>query len=190
MVIAIDLDGVIFDTEEYFRTYGQIYDMEIVKNGLITKNEINLKKRHNWDSKTADEFFEKYTAEVFTKAPVKPGVKYVINELKKQGHKLVCITLRGYYRKCEKEITEQRLQQENILFDKIIYSQEYKVDACKQENVEIMLEDNPNNIESLIKNDIKCIYFRTLGLKEINSEKVFEVQNWAQAYDVLKNINN
>ena len=41
MVIAIDLDGVVFDSEEYYRTYAHLYDINLVKNGLLDKKEMN-----------------------------------------------------------------------------------------------------------------------------------------------------
>lgn len=185
MVIAIDLDGVVFDTEEYYRTYAHLYDINLVKKGLINKEEMAVKDRHGWDQKIIDQFFEEYTSPVLKNAPIKPGAKYVINELKNLGHKLICITLRGYYRKCEIEITEERLKEAGIKFDKIIYNQHNKLAVCKEEKVDLIIEDNPRNIELLASNNIPCFHFRGAGLRKVNCENVIEVQNWA---DILENI--
>lgn len=185
MVIAIDLDGVVFDTEEYYRTYAHLYDIVNIKNGLLNAEEMNVHDRHGWDSQTADEFYAKYTAEVLNNAPLMPGAKYVINELKKLGHTLVCITLRGYYRKCEIEITEKRLKKENILFDKIIYNQHNKLSACQQEKVDVIIDDNHKTISLLADNNIRCLHFRGAGLKKVCNENVTEVQNWAQVFEQL-----
>ena len=187
MVIAIDLDGVVFDSEEYFRTYAHLYDISLVKNGLLDKKEMSVHSRHGWNKDIANEFYEKYTAEVLNNAPIKPGAKYVLKQLKDAGHTLVCVTLRGYYRPCEIEITERRLKEENIVFDKIIYKQSNKLDACKQENVEIIVDDNPNTIKLLSKNKIKCLHFRGAGLKKVKGKNVTEVQNWG---DVLQQLND
>lgn len=188
MVIAIDLDGVVFDTEEYYRTYAHLYDIKFFKNGLHNKKEMNVFDRHGWDKDTANEFYGKYTAEVLNNAPVKAGAKYVINELKKMGHTLVCITLRGYYRECEIEITERRLKEENIHFDKIIYNQSNKLHACQEEKVDIIIDDNPNTIKLLSQNGIKCLHFRGAGLKKVKHKNAIEVQNWGEIFQNLLDI--
>lgn len=185
MIIAIDLDGVVFGTEEYYRTYAQFYDMEFVKNGVVDKTAMDVHTRFGWEQKYADDFYSKYTETVLQSAPIRPGAKYVLEKLKQMGHTLVCITLRGYYRDCEIAITEQRLKQENIVFDKIIYSQKNKLDACLAENVDVIVDDNPNTMELLSKNNIKCLHMRGAGLKSAIHPNITCVQNWA---DVLQNI--
>ena len=188
MVIAIDLDGVVFDSEEYFRTYAHLYDIKHVKNGLFDKQSMDMKLRHGWDSDITDDFFEKYTEEILDNAPLKPGAKYVLDELKKQGHKLICITLRGYYRQCEKDVTVKRVKEENLPFDKILYSQKNKLISCQTENVDLIIDDNPNTIELLSTNNIKCLHFRGMGLKKVENQNVTEVQNWAQIYEYIQKI--
>ena len=185
MVIAVDLDGVVFDTEDYYRTYAHLYDIYVVKSGIKNKSEMNVFDRHGWSKENANDFYGKYTEEVLLSAPIKPGAKFVLDKLKQMGHKLVCVTLRGYYRECEISITEQRLKQAGIEFDKIIYSQLDKVQACLDEKVEVMVEDSHTNIARLSKHGIKCLHMKGAGLKDAESnENVVVVQNWA---DVLEN---
>ena len=187
MVIAIDLDGVVFDSEEYYRTYSHLYDIHFYQSGLHNKEEMDVFNRLNWDKKKADEFYEKYTALVLENAPIKPGAKYVMEKLKSLGHKLICITLRGQYRPCEIEITEKRLKEENIVFDKVIYSQQNKLFACQEENVSLIIDDSPKTIGTLSQNGIKCFHFRGAGLKKVEGENIVEMQNWADVYEnILK----
>lgn len=189
MVIAIDLDGVVFDTEEYYRTYAHLYDIALIKNGLRNNKEMNVHDRHGWDKDQANEFYAKYTAEVLNNAPIKPGAKYVIDKLKEKGHRLVCITLRGYYRECEIEITERRLKEANINFDKIIYNQHNKLFACQEEKVDVIVDDNPGTMELLSQNGIKCFHFRGAGLREVKHENITEVQNWGDVFEKLLELN-
>ena len=187
MIIAIDLDGVVFDTEEYYRTYAHLYDIYLVKNGLKDREDMTVFGRHNWDQKTADDFYAEFTEKVLNDAPIMPGAKFVINELKKLGHKLVCITLRGYYRECEITVTEKRLKENDIHFDKIIYSQAHKLNACLEEKIDILIDDSHKNVKLMAENGIKCLHFRGAGLKRVNHKNIKEVQNWAQ---ILEEINN
>lgn len=190
MVIGIDLDGVVFDTEEYYRTYSHLYDLAFVKNGLIDKKEMHVHKRYKWEQKYADDFYAKYTEEVLNNAPFKPGARYVLSELKKMGHKLVCITLRGYYRECERTITEKRLKEANVEFDRILYNQKNKLISCQNEKIDIMIDDNPDTMKLLAKNNIKCFHFRGAGLRKVNHKNVVEVQNWADIMEKLIIKNN
>lgn len=189
MVIAVDLDGVLFDTEEYFRTYAQIYDLKFVKNGLKNAKEMNVFDRFGWDKEIANDFYEKYTAEVLNNAPIKAGAKYVLNELKNMGHNIICVTLRGFYRQCEIDITERRLKKEGIKFDKVFYSQNNKLKVCLEENVELIIEDSHKNIRLLSKNNIKCLHLKGAGLKSVRHKNVIEVQNWGDILEKILKIN-
>lgn len=183
MVIAVDLDGVVFDSENYYRTYAHIYDLEVVKSGTYDKQELNMFARHNWNKDNANEFYELYTQKVLEQAPIKPGAKYVLTKLKEMGHKLVCITLRGYYRECEIDITEDRLKEAGIEFDKIIYCADDKYNYCKKEGVSVIIEDNHSTLEKLSDKGIIGLHFRGAGLKKVEKENVYEIQDWA---DVLE----
>lgn len=49
MKIGIDLDGVVIDSETTFRTYEEIFDIDILKgNNLINKKEPKFQARYNW----------------------------------------------------------------------------------------------------------------------------------------------
>lgn len=188
MIIAIDLDGVVYDTEEYYRTYSHLYDIALIKNGLRESDEADVHKRYGWDNSQANEFYEEYTEKVLTDAPLKPGVKYVLQQLKSLGHTLICITLRGFYRQCEVDITERRLKEDNIVFDKIIYNQANKLDVCLIEKVDLIVDDNPKTIELLANNNIKGFHFRGAGLKNVKHKNVTEVQNWGDIYEKILNL--
>ena len=188
MVIAIDLDGVVFDSEEYFRTYSHLYDIALVGNGLRNSKEMAVHDRYGWDKETANEFYAKYTAEVLEKAPLRPGAKYVLDKLKEMGHTLVCITLRGYFHECEVTITERRVKELGLPFDKIIFNQKNKLNACNEENVSLMIDDNPNTCKLLSENGIKCFHFRGAGLRQVEGDNIVEVQNWGVVLEqIIKN---
>ena len=185
MVIAVDLDGVVFDSEEYFRVYAHLYDLHTVNHGLRTKSAADPTTRHEWDKNSIDEFYEKFTEEILTKAPIKPGAKYVLEELRKRGHKLICITLRGYYRECEKRVTEDRFNKEGVVFDKIFYSEKDKLSVCLAEKVDVIIEDNINTISKISQNGIRCFHFGSFLLNEFVNENVTQVQNWADIYESI-----
>lgn len=49
MKIGIDLYGVVIDSETTFRTYEEIFDIDILKgNNLINRKEPKFQARYNW----------------------------------------------------------------------------------------------------------------------------------------------
>ena len=57
MKIGIDLDGVVIDSETTFRTYEELYDMEILKsNNLVDREEPKFQARYNWTKEQQKEF--------------------------------------------------------------------------------------------------------------------------------------
>lgn len=47
MIIGIDLDGVIIDTEILYRTEAELYDInELKQNSLVDKSEVLTSKRY------------------------------------------------------------------------------------------------------------------------------------------------
>ena len=48
--LALDLDGVVFDSENLYRVYTEMYDVDVKKgNNIINNSERIFQKRYNWD---------------------------------------------------------------------------------------------------------------------------------------------
>ena len=96
MKIGIDLDGVVIDSETTFRTYEEIFDIDVLKgNHLINKEEPKFQARYNWTNEQEKEFIEKYFLIVSKESNLMSGFIGIYNLLKEQGHEFVVITARG-----------------------------------------------------------------------------------------------
>ena len=85
MVIGIDLDGVVFDSETVFRTYEEIYDIEELKgNNLIDREEPKHQQRYNWTEEQTKNFRDKYYLEISRVSPLMPGFETVYRRLKEE----------------------------------------------------------------------------------------------------------
>ena len=50
MKIGIDLDGVVIDSETTFRTYEEIFDIEVLQGShLIDREEPKFQNRYDWN---------------------------------------------------------------------------------------------------------------------------------------------
>ena len=65
MKIGIDLDGVVFDSETTFRTYEEIFDIDILKgNHLRDLKEPKFQERYNWTEEQEQLFIKDYFMKV------------------------------------------------------------------------------------------------------------------------------
>lgn len=59
MKIGIDLDGVVIDSEQTFRTYEEIFDVDTLKgNNLINKEEPKFQARYNWSEEQENDYIK------------------------------------------------------------------------------------------------------------------------------------
>lgn len=186
MRIGIDLDGVVFDSEQTFRTYEEIFDVEKNQNKLIDREEPKFQGRYSWSDEEKKEF-QKYFMEISKNSSLMAGFKKVYELLKKENIEFICITARGGFVE-EMQIDAQRiLDENNIKFDKIYWKQDDKLEKCIKEKVDFMIEDDYKIVQKLSENNIKTLYFRDVGLKKLEeTDYIKEVNNWGDIYRFIK----
>ena len=188
MKIGIDLDGVVIDSETTFRTYEEIFDIDILKgNNLINKKEPKFQARYNWTNEQEKEFIEKYFMTVSKESNLMSGFVGIYNLLKEQGHQFVVITARGGFIKEMKYDAIRLLEENNIKFDKYYWKVEDKLEICKNEKVDIMIDDDWKIIKRLADNEVKTLYFRDTNLMKFEeNEYIKEVNNWGEIYRYIR----
>lgn len=185
MKIGIDLDGVVIDSETTFRTYEELYDLAILKeNNLIDREEPKFQARYNWTKEQQKDFTDKFFLQISKESNLMSGFIGAYNHLKGQGHEFVVITARGLrtdgtFMKEMEDDAKRVLNESNIIFDKYYWGQADKLNVCKKENVDVMIDDDWKIIEKLSANNIRTLYFRDTNLKKLEENKyIKEVNNW------------
>lgn len=188
MKIGIDLDGVVIDSEQTFRTYEEIYDIDILKgNHLINREEPKFQMRYNWTDKQKEEFIKNYFLQISKESGLMSGFERVFQLLKEQGKQFIVITARGGFVKEMKDDAIRLLEKHNIQFDKYYWNIEDKLEICQKEKVELMIDDDWRIIEKLTNHHIKTLYFRDANLKKLpENEYLTEVNNWGEVYRYIK----
>ena len=162
MRIGIDLDGVIFDSEKLYRIYSELYDIQDLKrNSLIDNKQVKFEKRYSWNQDETNGFVKKYHRKITETANFMPGAKEIIPLLKEEGNTLIIITARGKVNKDLVPITMQRLKENNLdIFEKYYWGTENKEEICKQEKIDLMIDDSNINCEKLARDHIHTIYLK------------------------------
>ena len=188
MKIGIDLDGVVFDSEKDFRIYQELYDMfELKKNSKVDEKEIKLEQRFDWPKEATMDFLGKYHGPVVEEANYMPGAQMILRMLKEEGHELIIITARGIYSSHIIDLTEQRLEKDNMnIFDKYYFAVEDKAEVCKKENIDVMIDDSNHNCKNTSENGIKTIYFKDAPSYEMEENEYLKtLYNWGEIYRYL-----
>ena len=82
-----------------------------------------------------------------------------------------------------KATVSEILEENNIKFDKYYWQVEDKLEICKKENIDVMIDDDWRIIKKLSDNGIKTLYFRDTNLKKLEENKfVKEINNWGDIY--------
>lgn len=196
MKIGIDLDGVILDTERGFRVFAELKDIELKKENLKNENEWAIEDRFNWTKKEIENFWDEYIEKITMDSSILVGFKEVFEKLKSQGHILILNTSRGvddYY--CNNELlgkiikcAKKRLENENIVFDKEFWAVANKGIICKNEGIDLMIDDSMSNCQKVSGQKVHVLYLRDNISKEIKDNKyVHEVHNWGEIYRYIQN---
>lgn len=188
MKIGIDLDGVVFDSETTFRTYEEIFDVDILKGkNLVDREEPKFQARYNWTKEQEQEFINTYFMTVSRDSNLMSGFRAVYDLLKKQGHEFVVITARGGHVKEMKDDAIRILGENGIEFDKYYWQVGDKLEVCQKENVDIMIDDDWIIAKRLSENNVNTLYFRDTNLKKLEeNEFITEVNNWGDIYRVIR----
>ena len=190
MKIGIDLDGVVIDSETSFRVYEEIFAIEEL-NGrkIINAKEPKYQQRYDWSKEEQNKFNEKYLLKAAQESSLMCGFLPVYKRLKELGHELIVITARGMFIEEMKDDAIRLLEENGIVFDKYYWNITNKLEICKKENIDVMIDDDHRIIKQISNAQIKTLYFRDTNLiKMEESEYVYEVNNWGDVYRYFKEV--
>lgn len=179
MKIGIDIDNTICSTDELL---DKKIDDYIKEKGMSQKEFFS-------DIKYMSDFYEEKLLEVVFEDQVKDGFLDVLNKLK-INNEIIIVTARN--EKLSKSFQNMRkatlewLEKNNIYYDKY-YDDAYKegkVKVCKDEAIDIIIDDDINNYLAFKDSGIKTLLFDDKG-KYLDI--VDRVGSWREVEEVLFN---
>lgn len=141
MNIGIDLDDTISKTDKMLYKYAKKFNKENKIKYKIRKNEWDFDKAFGWNEENEKDFFSKYIKCVFESVKIKKNAKKYINILKKDN-KIFIITARSEQNvKNVLTICKEWLEKYGVKVDKIIVDGNDKANQCRQNNIDIFIDD-------------------------------------------------
>ena len=177
MRIGIDMDDTICSTIEKIIEYQNIF---------IEKENISLDSLWNVQE-NREKFLKKYLEKIYLEAEIKKNASMSINKLKELGYEIYIITARSEnYVSNIYNIINNYCEKNKIRIDKVFINGKDKVDICKKNKVDVMIEDSKYNVDKLNENNIKTILF-----DEKNKYNDIEnrINSWKEISKILDIIN-
>ena len=191
MKIGIDIDGVVIDSEATFRVYEEIFAIENLNKKIINREEPKYQGRYSWTKEEQNEYNQKYLLKAAQESHLMPGFLPVYKRLKELGLEMVVITARGVFIEEMKDDAIRVLNENGIVFDKYFWNVHDKLEICKKENIDVMIDDDYKIIQRISDANIKTLYLKDGGLKKLKeTEYIHEVNNWGDIYRYFVELKN
>ena len=191
MKIGIDIDNVISNfNDELLKEYLK-HDKELRNTGIINKDVFIRYGMFDWTEKEETEFYKNSIERIAIKLKPIHRATETIKKLKEDGNEIIIISGRnnGDYNNPYK-LTEEWLAKYNIVYDKLIltnaYNKEEKANVCKENNIDIMIEDSTQTAVNIEKVGTKVLFMNTRYNK--NNENFEKVSNWKEIYSKISKL--
>lgn len=195
MNIGIDTDGVLTDLYAYNYSIGK----KVLKREPDNPTGYDVRAMYGISVKQELLIGLKYFFRYCKKCPPREGAVEVIGRLNAEGHQLYEITARKFVTKktmlgkYSKHLLMKWYKRYGMHFAKIIlcseeHSPEEKLAGCIRSGVTLMIEDKPEVVELLDKNNIRVLMFDAPYNREVTGENVTRVKSWAEVERIIQEI--
>ena len=198
MRIGIDIDGVLTNIEQYLIDYLSKYCIEKNIKFNIGISNYKVSKSFNITNEQEDDFWNEYLEYYAVNEKARPFASEIINKLREDRHEIYIITARWLTNRDDdignnmREIVKNWIIENKIVYDKLIFSKAEKEDKLQEiiENkIDVMIEDNPNNINQL-SSVVPIICYNAGYNRECVGDKITRCYSWYDIYRTIQNIKN
>lgn len=195
MRIGIDIDGVLTDIERFVMNYIPKYCIENNIEYKVSESNYNVHKTFNISEEQGNKFWDTYIEDYAKNEKARPFASEVIKKLKEDGHEIYIITARWFANRDDeignrmRETVKNWLCEYKIPYDKLVFSKasnESKASEIAENKIDLMIEDNPNNVNE-ISSIIPVICYHAEYNKKCKGDKITRCYSW---YDIYKTISN
>ncbi len=182
---GFDIDGVLTDEGNnenniWHKSFINHFGEKVKK----VSNSYDFREAYNLPDSVIEEFLIKNKDKIFSSVPPYQEAIDFLNNLKKQGHKIILITARHEE---FRETTEKWLDKNNIPYDKL-YHDDDKAPLALNENLKIFIDDHLDNVREIKSAGITALLFtREHNLNATEDEYTARVDNWQDIKEYIYN---
>lgn len=176
------MDGVVFDSENLYRVYTEIYNTDNNKKDTIIDNSQRIfQKRYNWSDDEFQKFYCENAEIVLKNANVMTGADIILNKLKHK-FEFIVVTSRNDF---ETEIAKEKFKYLGLENIKIYNNEHNKIDRLLNENVDYIIDDDETICINAANNNICALYLKNNASNKVEKQNIVNVNNWGEIYKYL-----
>ncbi len=192
MRIGLDMDNVITDFDKLLEVEMKKLDKSLRNRGVIDENARHVTRgKYDLTNEEIEDYLCKYMEEFASRLEVRDGAKYYMDKLLDDGHELIILTNRpDRHYKNAYGTTIKWLNKNSINYTKLVITKDTnKTKECKEENVDIMFDDNVGNCIKLKNGGVNVCIMGTSYNKN-RTEGLPIVMDWKELYNKINAMQN
>ena len=181
MRIGIDIDDTIASSWKYMiPIYSKEFNISIDENSLPYYHPLkNIMSFEQFSERMRK--YEQLNMDI----PLKEHVQAILKKLKEEGHTIIFITARGSMYSNPYKITKDYLDKYSIPYDKIIVDSWDKASVCKNENIDLFIDDSYKHCQEVKDIGISVLMMETNYNKQYKEFR--HVKDWKEIYEYIQN---
>lgn len=193
MIIGIDIDDTLTDIRDEVGAealkYAKSLNKEIEEKKVVwdkNNNGSSFKERYNLNYDELLYFFGNIQEKITKKAKPREDVVEVLKNLRKDGHKIYIVTARdSEFHNDPYGLSKTWLDKNNIEYDKLIVDARDKAKVCKEQNVDLFIDDKLSNCQGVSNEGIVTIRITNYTDPHQN---IINKKNWKEIYEYIKQL--
>lgn len=193
MIIGIDIDDTLTDIRDEVGAealkYAKSLNKEIDETKVVwdkNNNGSSFKERYNLNYDELLYFFRNLQEKITKKAKPREDVVDILKKLREEGHKIYIITARdSEFHDDPYKLSKIWLDKNNIEYDKLIVDARDKVKVCKEQNVDLFIDDKLSNCQGISNEGIITIRITNYTDQHQN---IINKKNWKEIYEYIKQL--
>ena len=190
MRLGVDIDDTIALTNEKLIETAIRYDNEVLGGrGFRDKDAYKFVEMFYWDKTNVNNFFTYVRkSNFFLELDVIDGALEYLNKLFDEGNEIYFITYRSGKDKIVYEMTRDWLSNKGFKYNKLFMDGSNKGMICKNNQIDLFIDNSYEHIESANMYGIPSILFNTIYNKDIPD--VNRKYNWEEIYNYVKEVSD
>ena len=187
MRIGIDIDDTLTDINEELENAALEYATRLGKNhvkdttNLVDKNDGNIYQvRYGFTYDELKYFLKDIQESITNKAIPRENAKETISKLRKAGNEIYIVTARDFeFHNNPYSLSKKWLDKNKIEYDKLIVNARDKAQICKEEKIDIFIDDKTSNCIDVSKIGVVSI---RIANDSIKNDKFITLKDWNSIY--------
>ena len=198
MNIGIDVDGVLTDIQGFNRKYAPDFFKKKFNRDVVDEKPYDIRDVFKCSEDEYKAYWKKYLLKYVIYEPPRKNAKKVVHKLNSDGHTIYIISKRvfttqdNFMGKLMRFLFKNWLWRNRIKYHKVVFCDndipESKCDACIENKIDIMIDDEAVNINSIAP-IAKIICFDTSYNQDCNGENIWRVKDWDEVYELILKMN-